>query len=216
MRTWGWMQGRLQGWSLAHWLFDAGLTIVLSVVGTALLHAYHRLSALAAVVVFCGLLVGLLLVVTACIVWFATSRCRIGVQSPRVTSFLPDPDLPVATLAELSNAVVENRHVYVAEYVARNNTNAIRKKWFTNCVIHGPAVLVHVEDNRIERCIFKMHQECLPSGMLWVPESEPCIGGIGLIDCKFDDCVFVEIGFSGTQEFRDLLRNMQRMKASDH
>lgn len=79
---------------------------------------------------------------------------------------------------------------------------------FQGCHIEGPAVLFLGEDVVMEANTFG-----LPDGnvetMLWEigPNRPVTFGAIQVQRCRFEDCTFKEIGFTGTAATLDLFRS---------
>ncbi|MCW2528512.1 MAG: hypothetical protein JWM76_3372 [Pseudonocardiales bacterium] len=81
---------------------------------------------------------------------------------------------------------------------------------FYDCHILGPAVL------GFDGTVFDNNTILgEPEAILWkLPKwRHTFIGGIGLVDCVFDHCVFEGIGFAGGNEFINDLR--RRMDSAD-
>lgn len=89
--------------------------------------------------------------------------------------------------------------------LAVNHMNAgqgvITGKTFTECVIEGPAVMIAISNLSLEGCNLGVTTN--PKNLLYKPLGEIIVGGIGFSDCRFVNCRFVQVGFTGSDEFLD-------------
>ncbi|AQR60661.1 hypothetical protein BZG35_02600 [Brevundimonas sp. LM2] len=71
---------------------------------------------------------------------------------------------------------------------------------FTDCVIHGPAILVPGPDTRFHRC--NMGDTFGDTRNLFLRAAGPLIvGGLFMPGCMFEGCLFVGVGFAGDDAF---------------
>lgn len=75
----------------------------------------------------------------------------------------------------------------------------IKGKTFTNCVIEGPALVAVLSGTTFDGC--NMGAASDPKSMLFAPRGPRLVGAIGLQDCRFVRCRFVQIGYTGSPEF---------------
>lgn len=87
--------------------------------------------------------------------------------------------------------------------LAVNHLNAgqtvITGKTFTDCVIEGPAVLVALKDVSLDGCNMGVISD--PMNLMFKPLGEMIIGAVGVSDCRFVRCRFVQVGFTGPEAF---------------
>ena len=77
---------------------------------------------------------------------------------------------------------------------------------FRDCIIEGPAVILVLPGTRFERCNFGAQGDIRE--LLLKPVSEnKAIGSIALEGCVFEGCRFVACGFTGHQNFLDMMIN---------
>lgn len=76
---------------------------------------------------------------------------------------------------------------------------AIRDKTFTDCVIEGPAVMAVMSGTVFDSCAMGMTSDVRT--LLYRPVSEDKMAGvIGVANCRFLRCRFVQVGFTGSHE----------------
>jgi hypothetical protein len=82
---------------------------------------------------------------------------------------------------------------------------AIEGKTFTDCVIEGPAVMAVMNGTVFDNCAMGTTSDV--RSLLYRPVSTNKLAGvIGMSNCRFVRCRFVQIGFTGSDE---LLEDMQ-------
>ncbi|WP_420470404.1 hypothetical protein [Brevundimonas sp. FT23042] len=77
----------------------------------------------------------------------------------------------------------------------------IKGKTFTDCVIQGPAVVAVLGGTTFDGC--NMGAASDPTSLLFTPRGPQMVGVIGLQDCRFVRCRFVQIGYTGSPAFLD-------------
>lgn len=83
---------------------------------------------------------------------------------------------------------------------------AIRDKTFTDCVIEGPAVMAVMNGTHFENCAMGTTTDIRT--VLYRPVSDQKMGGVvGVANCQFVRCRFVQIGFTGSHELVEELAN---------
>ena len=76
---------------------------------------------------------------------------------------------------------------------------AIDGKTFTDCVIEGPAVMAVMHGTGFESCAMGTTTDIRT--LLYRPLSETKMAGlVGMSNCRFVRCRFVQVGFTGTDE----------------
>lgn len=81
---------------------------------------------------------------------------------------------------------------------------AIRGKTFTDCVIEGPAVMAVMGDTTFQDCALGVATDMRT--LLYRPLGEKMAGVVGMQDCKFVRCRFVQVGFTGSEALLDELQ----------
>lgn len=77
----------------------------------------------------------------------------------------------------------------------------IKNKTFTDCVIQGPALIAVLQGTTFDSC--NMGAASDARSMLFSPRGSTLVGAIGLEDCKFVRCRFIQIGYTGSDSFLD-------------
>lgn len=81
----------------------------------------------------------------------------------------------------------------------------IEGKTFTDCVIEGPAVMAVMNGSTFDNCAMGTTTDI--RNLLYRPLSTTKLAGvIGVSDCRFLRCRFVQVGFTGSD---DLLEQLQ-------
>ena len=76
---------------------------------------------------------------------------------------------------------------------------AIDGKTFTDCVIEGPAVMAVMRGTGFESCAMGTTADIRT--LLYRPLSDTRMAGlVGMSNCRFIRCRFVQVGFTGTDE----------------
>jgi len=82
---------------------------------------------------------------------------------------------------------------------------AIDGKTFTECVIEGPAVMAVMNGTTFDNCAMGTTTDV--RNLLYRPMSTTKLAGvIGMANCRFVRCQFVQVGFTGSD---DLLEQLQ-------
>ncbi|HVL42422.1 MAG TPA: hypothetical protein VM348_09720 [Brevundimonas sp.] len=82
---------------------------------------------------------------------------------------------------------------------------SIEGKTFTDCVIEGPAVVAVMNGTTFDNCAMGTTTDI--RNLLYRPLSTTKLAGvIGVSDCRFLRCRFVQVGFTGSD---DLLEQLQ-------
>ena len=98
--------------------------------------------------------------------------------------------------------------IYLTE-LARETT-IIAGQTFEDIVFKGPAIIALLEFATFNDCGFRAPTI---ESMIWERDpSLPVVGAIGLSRCSFTRCEFEGIGFTGTKEVLEALRNLGRTK----
>lgn len=76
---------------------------------------------------------------------------------------------------------------------------AIKDKTFTDCVIEGPAVMAVMNGTTFDSCAMGATTDV--KTLLYRPVSQDKMAGvIGVSNCRFVRCRFVQVGFTGSDE----------------
>jgi len=85
----------------------------------------------------------------------------------------------------------------------------ISGKTFTDCVIQGPALVAILKGTTVDGC--NMGAASDAKSMLFAPQGDKLVGAIGLQDCRFVRCRFVQIGYTGNAAFlEDMAQSLTR------
>lgn len=75
----------------------------------------------------------------------------------------------------------------------------IRGKTFTDCLFEGPALMVPVKDCSFDGCNMGTTQD--PNSLFYVPKGPVLVGAIPFEDCRFINCRFSQVAFTGHADF---------------
>jgi uncharacterized protein YjbI with pentapeptide repeats len=91
---------------------------------------------------------------------------------------------------------------------ARGGKLVIENMTFTKCLIEGPAVLLPVEGCNFNNCnMGEAHGD--PRNLMVTPMGPKRVTGpIPFKNCRFDDCRFLGVGFTGSSAFLNDLVEM--------
>ena len=90
---------------------------------------------------------------------------------------------------------------------------AIRGKTFTDCVIEGPAVMAVMGGTTFDGCAMGTTSDM--NNLLYKPQGQKLAGVVGMADCRFVRCRFVQVGFTGSDELLEDLRGVQLLSAAE-
>ena len=86
--------------------------------------------------------------------------------------------------------------------LAVNHWNAgemsIEGKTFTDCVLEGPAVVAVMNGTTFDNCNLGAASD--PKTLLFRPLGDKMAGVVGMSNCRFVRCRFVQVGFTGSEE----------------
>ncbi len=82
---------------------------------------------------------------------------------------------------------------------------AIRGKTFTDCVIEGPAVMAVMSGTTFDGCAMGTTTDT--NNLLYKPQGQKLTGVVGMAECTFVRCRFVQVGFTGMDSLLDDLRS---------
>ena len=90
----------------------------------------------------------------------------------------------------------------------------ISGKTFTDCVIQGPALIAVLSGTTFDGC--NMGAASDAASLLFAPQGPRLVGAIGLQDCRFVRCRFVQIGYTGSPAFlEDMGRSLTQVGQAD-
>lgn len=78
---------------------------------------------------------------------------------------------------------------------------SIADKTFTECLIEGPAVMAVMNGTSFDSCNMGVAKD--PRTLLLEPRGELIAGAVGVSNCRFVRCRFVQVGFTGSSELLD-------------
>ena len=87
----------------------------------------------------------------------------------------------------------------LAVHTMNSGQPVIKGKTFTNCVIQGPALVAVLKGTTFDGCSMGAGSDA--NSMLFAPKGPQMVGVIGLEDCKFVSCRFVQIAYTGSDAF---------------
>ena len=95
----------------------------------------------------------------------------------------------------------------LAVHTMNSGEAVIKGKTFTDCVIQGPAVIAVLSGTTFEGC--NMGAASDAASLLFAPQGPRLVGAIGLQECRFVRCRFVQIGYTGSAAFlKDMGRSL--------
>jgi len=113
-----------------------------------------------------------------------------------------------ATGEELVSRTTFEKEAVWLPFLAVKHWNAgqmsIRGKTFTDCVIEGPAVMAVMDGTTFESCTMGMTSDT--ANLLYKAQGKKLAGVVGMAECTFVRCRFVQVGFTGTDEFVEQMR----------
>lgn len=77
----------------------------------------------------------------------------------------------------------------------------IEGKTFTECLIEGPAVMAVMNNTIFDTCNMGVAEN--PKTLLLDPRGDMIAGAIGMSNCRFVRCRFVQVAFTGAREMLD-------------
>lgn len=89
------------------------------------------------------------------------------------------------------------------------NTNVLERLTFQNCQIIGPAVLIPLGHTSI---VHSRWDSPNIDAIFWEisPVRDTVVGAVGLLDCTFSNCAFINVGLAGPPELREMLEAAAR------
>lgn len=90
---------------------------------------------------------------------------------------------------------------------------AIKGKTFTDCVIEGPAVMAVMTGTTFDGCAMGTTGDM--NNLLYKPQGQKLAGVVGVADCKFVRCRFVQVGFTGSDALLEDLRGVQSLSKAE-
>ena len=97
----------------------------------------------------------------------------------------------------------------LAVHTMNAGESVISGKTFTDCVIQGPALVAVLEGTTFDSC--NMGAASDARSMLYAPQGDRLVGAIGLKDCRFVRCRFVQIAYTGPTAFlKDMAQSLTR------
>ncbi|HEV7227694.1 hypothetical protein [Brevundimonas sp.] len=81
---------------------------------------------------------------------------------------------------------------------------SVKGKTFTDCLIEGPAVIAVMGTTQFEDCAMGAATDTRT--LLYRPLGDKLAGVVGIEDCKFVRCRFVQVGFTGSEALLEELQ----------
>jgi len=108
-----------------------------------------------------------------------------------------------------TQAVIENVRINLVD-LFRGNLEAgggpvLEGRTFRNCIFDGPAVLLVLAGNRFSETSFGAVDNDIRTVLLRPVAPTKVIGAIPFAGCTFERCSFVACGFTGAEDFLDLM-----------
>lgn len=89
----------------------------------------------------------------------------------------------------------------------------IKDKTFTDCVIEGPAVMAVMNGTFFDNCAMGTTTDV--KSLLYRPVSDVKMSGVvGVSNCRFVRCRFVQVGFTGSDQLLDEMASGIRSQSS--
>jgi hypothetical protein len=128
-----------------------------------------------------------------------TNGNRISVSGTSTTNAVSQhPNRPFASDQELAADIIKDRQLFLYEVVRdESDKSLIKKKTFVNCTIIGPAIFAG------RSSVFSHNSFCTdddPNAIFLTMPAKKQFGLIGVVDCVFRDCEFMNIAIAGTEE----------------
>lgn len=98
----------------------------------------------------------------------------------------------------------EGAHIWLPQLVleaARRGEEAIIGKTFQNCFLEGPAVLLPVAGCSFDGCNMGDVMGDVRNILLQPVGPQKVTGTVAFRDCKFINCRFLRVGFTGSPDF---------------
>ena len=83
----------------------------------------------------------------------------------------------------------------------RTRTNVLRDMTFHNCMLEGPAVMVALGGVQLEACNVGDSRGDMRNLLLRPLSADTVTGAIAFENCRFVDCDFYAVGFTGPETF---------------
>ena len=100
--------------------------------------------------------------------------------------------------------VYEGVHIWLPQLAieaAKRDEADVAGKTFRNCFLEGPAVLLPVVGCSFDGCNSKFRTSPITSPRLQPVGPQKVTGAVAFRDCKFINCRFLRIGFTGSPAF---------------
>jgi hypothetical protein len=129
----------------------------------------------------------------------------------------PPPLRSPASDDAMARAVIENLRVSLFEVfrvnLQRTGEMIVRGKTFRNCTLEGPGVLLPIDGSVIETCQLGDALGDMRN-LLMQPVGGKVIGALVYAGCTFEDCQFINVGFTGAPDFLNALVSSALRSAS--
>lgn len=87
----------------------------------------------------------------------------------------------------------------------------IKGKTFTDCLFEGPALMLPVKDCSFDGCNMGVTRDA--TSLFYTPKGSVLIGAIPFEDCRFINCRFSQVGFTGHPDFMQGMADSLALKA---
>lgn len=109
--------------------------------------------------------------------------------------------------ADFDAALFEDVDLFVHQILAASMAQgvpAIQDRVFRGCRISGPALLLPSRGTSFDDCNFGDPRGDIRN-LLFQPLGDRATGAVALLNCRFEGCEFIELGFTGAPAFMDSL-----------
>jgi len=116
--------------------------------------------------------------------------------------------IEAAGRALVARTVFEKEAVWLPSLSVQHlnaNETFIEGKTFTECLIEGPAIIAVMNNTRFDSCNMGVASD--PRTLLFKPMGQMMAGVIGMSNCTFVKCRFVQVGFTGGEAFLTEMEN---------
>ncbi len=116
-----------------------------------------------------------------------------------MSDIVENPMAPIGPGPEYRGASIWLPQLYLE--AARQGVYTIENKTFVECLLEGPAVVLPIGGCVFDDCFLGQHGGD-PKALMLVPMSpSQVLGAVSFLNCRFERCRFVGVGFTGDPQF---------------